>query len=135
MAKFFLSYSFNDRDYVERLERALENKGHTVTTDRGEVPDGSTWAETIRDSIEKADVFVLLASGDLISRDFAMDAELGAAWGRGKRIVAIETFDFPAAKSLSLPRADYEVVPAKGLSDDELAAAILEKAGLAATNA
>jgi hypothetical protein len=135
MANFFLSYSVPDRDHVERLERALEEKGQTVTMDRGEVPEGSTWADTIRDAIGRADVFVVLVSQESIARDLAIGAEVGAAWGRGKRIVAIETSDATAAGSLGLPRADYEVVSAKGLSDAELATAVLEKARLAATGA
>jgi hypothetical protein len=134
MANIFLSYSAHDRDYVEQLERALEEKGQTVTMDRGKVPEGSSWADTIREAIENADVFVVIVSQESIGRDFAMDAELGAAWGRGKRIVAIETSDVSATSSLSLPRADYEVVSANGLSDDELAAAVMEKSRLAATS-
>jgi hypothetical protein len=135
VAKIFLSYSMYDRDYVERLERALESKGHTVTPDRGEVSVGSTWAETIRDAIDQFDVLVVLVSQESLGSDAAVGAEVGAAWGRGKRIVAIETSDVSAASSLRLPRADYEVVSAKGMSDDRLATAILEKASTAATNA
>jgi nucleoside 2-deoxyribosyltransferase len=127
MAKFFLSYTVYDRDLVDRLEQALTSSGHTVFVDRGTAVAGSSWAETIRDAIEKADVFIVIVSRNSLSRDFATGAEVGAAWGRGKRIVAIETADVSATDSLRLPRADYEVVPAKGLSDSELAAAILEK--------
>jgi len=135
MAKIFFSYSVYDRDYVEQLERVLENNGHTVAADRGEVPTGSSWAETTRDAIEKADVLVVLVSQGSLSSDAAVGAEVGAAWGRGKRIVAVETSNVSAASSLGLPRADYEVVSAKGLSVDQLAAAILEKAKAAASSA
>ncbi len=127
MARFFLSYTVYDRDLVERLEHGLTSTGHTVFVDRGTAPAGSSWAETIRDAIEKADVFIVTVSRDSLRRDFAIGAEVGAAWGRGKRIVAIETSDVSATDSLRLPRADYVVVPAKGLSDSELVAAILEK--------
>jgi hypothetical protein len=127
MASFFLSYTMYDRDLVERLEHALTSAGHKVFVDRGVVAAGSSWAETIRDAIENTDVFVVIVSRDSLSRDSAVGAEVGAAWGRGKRIVAIETSDVSVTDSLRLPRADYEVVPAKGLSDSQLAAAIVER--------
>ncbi len=92
--------------------------------DRGVVAAGSSWAETIRDAIETADVFVILVSGASVSRDFPVSAEVGAAWERRKRIVAVETSD--AAASLPLPRADYKVVCANGLSDSQLVDAILD---------
>jgi hypothetical protein len=135
MASLFLSYTLYDRDLVERLEHALTSAGHTVFVDRGTVAAGSSWAETIRDEIEKADVFVVIVSRDSLSRDSAVGAEVGAAWGRRKRIVAVEVSDVSVADSLRLPRSDYEIVSAKGLSDSELAAAILEKARTDATSA
>src|SRR5437764_15250864 len=110
MASLFLSYTLYDRELVERLEHALTSAGHTVFVDRGAVAAGSSWAETIRHGIEKADVFVVIVSRDSLSRDSAVGAEVGAAWGRRKRIVAVEVSDVSAADSLRLPRADYEVV-------------------------
>jgi hypothetical protein len=127
MARFFLSYTAYDLDLVERLEKAFKTAGQTVFVDRGAVPAGSSWAEAIRDEIEKADAFVVIVSRDSLSRDSAVGAEIGAAWGRRKQIVAVEASDVSVADSLSLPRADYEVVSSNGLSDSELAAAILKK--------
>jgi hypothetical protein len=135
MARLFLSYTFYDRDLVERLENALASAGHAVFVDRGEVADGSSWAETVRDAIEKADAFIVIVSRDSLSRDFAVGAEVGAAWGRRKRIIAVEASDVSVADSLRLPRGDYEVVSAKGLSDSGLAAAILAKFKTDATSA
>jgi hypothetical protein len=135
MSRLFLSSTFYDRELAELLEDALTSAGHTVFVDRGAVAAGSSWAETIRDEIEKADVFVVIVSRDSLSRDLAVGAEVGAAWGRRKRIVAIEASDVSVADSLRLPRADYEVVSANGLSDSELAAAIIEKAKTDATSA
>lgn len=131
MARFFISYTIYDRDAVERIERALTERGHTVFVDRGVVAAGSSWAETIRDEIEKTDAFMVLVSGNSLSRDFAVSAEVGAAWERRKRIVAVETSDASAAVSLPLPRADYEIVHANGMSDSQLVDAIAEcaKAG------
>ena len=128
MARFFISYAVYDRDLVERLEGVFTGRGHTVFVDRGEVVAGPSWAETIRDAIETADAFIVLVSGGSLSRDFAVSAEVGAAWERRKRIVAIETSDATAATSLPLPRSDYAVVRANGLSDSQLADAILERA-------
>jgi nucleoside 2-deoxyribosyltransferase len=126
MARFFMSYAYSDRDLVERLEHALVSQGHTVFIDRGEVPEGSSWAETIRDAIEKADAFVVLVSKDSLRHDMAVSAEVGAAWARGKRIVAIETSDVDAATALPLPRSHYSLVHANGLSDSQLADTILK---------
>src|SRR5271170_1419199 len=117
MARLFLSYTFHDRELVDRLDQVLRSAGQTVFVDRGKVAAGSSWAETIRDEIEKADAFIVIVSRDSLSRDSAVGTEVGAAWGRGKRIVAIEASDVSVADSLRLPRADYEVVSAKGLSD------------------
>jgi nucleoside 2-deoxyribosyltransferase len=135
MAKLFLSYTFHDRELIDRLDQALKSAGQTVFVDRGKVAEGSSWAETIRDEIEKADAFIVVVSRDSLSRDSAVGSEVGAAWGRGKRIVAIETSDVSVADSLRLPRTDYEVVSSKGLSDSQLVAAILEKANTDATSA
>ena len=85
MAKFFVSHTIYDRAFVDRLERILESRGHSVFVDRGEVAAGSSWAETIRDAIENADAFIVLVSQPSLSCDYAVAAEVGAAWGRGSR--------------------------------------------------
>ena len=134
MARFFISYAMYDRDLVEQLERDLSAHGHTVFVDRGKTAAGSTWAETIRDAIENADIFVIIVSQDSLDRDSAVGAEVGAAWSRGKRIIAVETSGVSALTSLRLPRADYEILHATGMSDSEITAALLQKARARATS-
>jgi hypothetical protein len=126
-----MSYAMDDRDVVERH---LVGKGHTVFVDRGAVSAGSSWAETIREAIDKADAFIVLVSRDALDHDFAVSAEVGAAWARGKQIVAVETSEVSAGTSLPLPRSGYKLVRAKGLSDDQLVDAILQNIKTEAIN-
>jgi len=130
MAKFYISYTAYDRDLAERLECLLASRGHKAFVDQGATVAGATWAETIRNEIDAADAFVILASGASVGGDFALGAEVGAAWERRKRIVAVETSD--TGVSLPLPRTDYKIVRASGLSDTQLVDAILESANAAA---
>jgi hypothetical protein len=135
MAKIFLSSTMYDRDFVERIDRTLKLRGHSVFVDRGDVAPGMSWADTIRSEIGKADLFVAVASEQQPNSDYALNVELGAAWGLGKPITAVVFPGVTIETALPLPHTGYQVVPVEGRSDEEIAAAILAKVSEPASSA
>ena len=135
MANVFLSSTFDKRDFVERIERTLQRRGHSVFVDRGDLAPGTSWADTVRGAISNTDLFVTVASHPRPDSDHALNVELGAAWSLGKPIVALVFPGVRAETALPLPHTDYQVVPVEGRSDEEIATAILTKVPEQATNA
>ena len=55
MPSVFISYSRQDKDFVERLHRALADRGYEVWVDWDDIPPSAEWFEEIRAGIASAD--------------------------------------------------------------------------------
>ena len=88
----FISHSGKDRWIAKQMANLIEEKGreYNVKTflDEKDIEGGDSISESIRESIEKCNEFLVLLSRYSIDREWVL-IEIGAAWGLRKRIIAI----------------------------------------------
>src|SRR5215469_2152738 len=75
----FISYSHQDRKYLERLLAhlvAFQRDGLIANWSDTNIVPGSNWREEIRSAIEAAAVAVLLVSADFLASQFIAENEL-----------------------------------------------------------
>ena len=77
--RIFLSYSSNDREWVEPVALALNGRGHDVFFDREDLPPGEEYDERIRRAIQKSHLFISFVSPDSVERGSYARAELEIA--------------------------------------------------------
>ena len=61
MGHIFISYSHNDKDYVEKLEKKLIDEGFDVWVDH-RIDYGSQWPKEIQKALDACDAFVVVVS-------------------------------------------------------------------------
>jgi WD40 repeat protein len=84
----FISYSRQDKDFVERLHRALADRGYEVWVDWDDIPPSAEWFEEIRAGIASADGVVYVISPDSVVSEVCT-RELEHAIEQHKRIVPV----------------------------------------------
>ena len=88
----FISHSTKDRWIAKQIANLLEVRGRKqrVTTflDERDILIGDSIPDTIRDNIRNCSEFLVLLSKNSINRPWVL-IEISAAWGHGKRIIAI----------------------------------------------
>ena len=78
-AKVFISYSHEDSDWLERLQKQLkplERAGLLDVWDDTRIETGDIWSEEIGNALESAKVAVLLVSADYLASDYIATVEL-----------------------------------------------------------
>ncbi len=89
--RVFLSYAHEDDEYRVRLEKALKlmERQRLVESwsDRKLLP-GQSWAESIDEQLERADLILLLVSDDFIASDYCWGVEVKRALERHEQDVA-----------------------------------------------
>ena len=86
--KIFISYSRKDRDYVQELVKRLNKDGLETFVDFQDLKSGASWGSIIENAIESSSVFLFILSNNWANSDSAI-FELGAAYGKGKKIIPI----------------------------------------------
>jgi outer membrane PBP1 activator LpoA protein len=99
MSKIFISYANSDRAYAEELFEALSQKSQEVVTDFRFASTQTLTPGEIRDALDAADAFVVLAS-DLSLQSIWVQTEIGAAWAASKDILVIV---LPSSTDATLP--------------------------------
>ena len=87
----FISHSSTDRWVAKQMVKLIEerNKGYVeVFLDEKDIEGGQSIPDSIRNSIEQCDEFLVLLSNRSKDRKWVL-IEMGAAWGLRKRIVMI----------------------------------------------
>lgn len=88
MSQVFISYSRNDRGFVELLHHALEGAKRDTWVDWEDIPPSAEWLKRIHAAIDEADIFVFVLSPDSVdSRVCRVEIEHAAS--RGKRIIPV----------------------------------------------
>jgi hypothetical protein len=78
MAKLFISYASNDREFAEKLKVELESLGHFPWWFDEGVGLGQKWQEAILDQLKKVDALIILVSEASMHSNW-VNHELGAA--------------------------------------------------------
>jgi hypothetical protein len=102
MANVYIAYQMNDSDYVRKLARLLEQRGHNVFFSGGDLRPGQMWEAELSDALRSADALLAIVSTSS-SESKWLFTETGAALGyfreRGRPLVIpvlIEDVDIPA---------------------------------------
>ncbi len=88
MANIFISYSHQDEEFAKLLETTLTDTGAEVFLSGSRLDGGDIWEEKIWDNLEKADVFLFLASTTSINSDYPK-FEIGGAYYDSKEILPV----------------------------------------------
>ena len=88
----FVSHSTKDRWIARRIAELLEAGGRkygvAAFLDERDIQVGDSIPDTIRDNIKECSEFLVLLSKNSIDRPWVL-IEISAAWGHGKRIIAV----------------------------------------------
>ena len=61
MGYIFISYSHKDKEYIHRLQDALQTEGFEVWID-DRIDYGDEWPKVIQDRLDACDAFILVAT-------------------------------------------------------------------------
>lgn len=103
--KIFLSYSYNDRPWVEQFAIALEKEGIDVWFDR-DIALGEDFGERIQSALRASNILIVLLSSNSV-KSSGIFFELGAAVAGNKRIIPIVIDDI-GNEQLPLPVMKYQ---------------------------
>ena len=84
----FISYSRSDRDFVEKLNNALAERGFSAWVDWAGIPPTAEWMAEINAAIEAADTFVVIMTPDSMNSKVCGE-EISHALTHNKRIVPL----------------------------------------------
>jgi WD40 repeat protein len=88
MADVFISYSRKDKDFVARLQAALEEHEREPWLDTKDIPPTAEWLQEIYGAIEKADSFVFVISPEVLTSKVCQ-LELAHAVKLHKRLIPV----------------------------------------------
>jgi hypothetical protein len=69
MGRVFVSYSREDSETIDRLVKQLENAGHQVWLDRGDILTGDQWRARIVAAVDSSDVALIILSQNSVNSD------------------------------------------------------------------
>ena len=117
MADAFISYSHDDREFAERLKRAIHDTGRDIWVDESDIPPGARWADDILTAIEDADNFLFIISPDSAASGECLK-EISHAASLNKRIIPVV---FRVTDLDRLPPAvrARQFIPGRGVFEDD----------------
>jgi WD40 repeat protein len=119
----FISYSRKDRDFVRRLDEALQASGREAWVDWEGIRPTEEFMQAIYGAIEGADTFVFVLTPDSVASEVCK-REIAHAAAQNKRMVPIIARDVDA-KAVPEPLAKLNWVFCRETDDFENAAAVL----------
>ncbi len=84
----FISYSREDREFVDHLQEDLRKAGVSTWQDTKEIAPGENWRTAIEDSLRQASAMLYVASSRSASSHW-MARELEAVFSRGTRVIPL----------------------------------------------
>lgn len=115
----FCSYSHEDKDYQDSLAKhlaALRRVGVIELWYDKEIRAGDKWSDEISESLEKADIILLLVSANFISSDYCFTIELKRAieLHESRQATAIPIIIKPCDWHIITSLAELQALPEKG---------------------
>jgi DNA polymerase III delta prime subunit len=126
--KVFISYSHKDEKFREELNTHLslmKRNGEIETWDDRKIIPGEEWSEEIANSLETADIILLLVSSDFINSDYCFDIEVARAIEKHNEKTAIvipvllRICDWKSAPFSKLQALPTEALPIKKWEDSD----------------
>lgn len=125
--RFFLSYSFKDRERARELVNLLSNRSDVHFFDSTMISAGEDWPSWLKEELLKSDIFLVLLSPNSLASEFVMQ-ELDAAWASDKPIVAAL---MDTATRYKLPVQSAQVLELQELEKPEVIDQIIDDYGSA----
>jgi hypothetical protein len=82
MGHIFISYSHKDKDYVHKLQKALQKEGFEVWID-DRIDYGTSWPRILQEKLDTCDAFILVASENSYESEWVQN-EVARAKRKGK---------------------------------------------------
>ena len=90
--RVFISYSHKDealKDELITFLSPMKRNGYLSSWDDGKITPGSDWEDKIKESLEAADIILLLVSADFLGSEYINDVELERALEKNKTKEAV----------------------------------------------
>ena len=117
MPDLFLSYSRRDKEFVERLFKALDGRGKDVWADFDDIPGAAAWRGELQSGITESDAFVFVISPSSAASDYCRQ-EIEQAAELNKRVVPVVLEPVPDA-DVPEPAAAHQWISFAGRDFDE----------------
>ncbi len=115
MGHIFISYSHKDKDYVEKLEKKLQDEGFEVWIDH-DIDYGTQWPKEIQKALDACDAFIVVVSENAYASEW-VQAEVARAKRKKKPFfplllkgdtwLTIEAIQYVNVKGKKLPPKDF----------------------------
>ena len=122
----FISYSRKDKEFVRRLDEALQTRGREAWVDWEGIRPTEEFMQAIYGAIEGADTFVFVLTPDSVASEVCA-REIAHAASHNKRMVPIVARDVDA-KAVPEPLAKLNWIFSRASDDLEAAAGLLVSA-------
>ena len=141
MSHIFISYSHTDKDYVHKLQEALQNEGFEVWID-DRIDYGTVWPKVIQNQLDTSDALILVMSPRSFE-SFWVQNELERAREdgipifplllEGRQWLSVQTLQYADVRDKSLPPEKFykqleEVTPRKKVERGAYAKPVQDKA-------
>lgn len=133
--QIFISYSHQDREWLEKFQIALKpfirNQAFKVWADE-QIQTGDNWQKEIDDALDSTKVAVLLVTQNFLASDYINDVELKhfLAQSKKKNVVifwiAVAQTNYEETPLNAIQCANQPSKPLKSLDENELDEAIVE---------
>ena len=125
----FLSYSFQDRKWVEQFVSALHESGLSVWFDVANIALGERWEDHIQRALRESTTLVVILSPNSIKSPWTF-FELGAAVADKKRIIPVLTQEMDLDDiPVPLTRLQFLREPSPHEAGKRVARVVLESKG------
>ncbi len=101
MAYAFISYSTKDKEFVSRINQALNENGVNTWIDFQQINPGEMWKNSLEAALKKADIIIMVLTENSLNSNYVMN-EFIASKRIGKKIITIKYGQF---NNVNLPNA------------------------------
>jgi hypothetical protein len=123
--KIFLSYSAEDHAQALKLRSLFSQHSNSEIFTIDKLSAGEDWASRLKIELSTCDIFIVLLSPRALESSWVLH-EIGAAWGLGKRIIAIYTHS-DIINRIPVTLDENYIVDIKDLENPDFVSHLLER--------